>query len=34
MFWYTDLIYAIHRLEEAAQKVTKNWSWPVLISHD
>ena len=36
MWWYTDLIYRpdvkFKDQKKTAKKVTKNWSWPFLIS--
>ena len=32
MSGHTDQIYTIYRPEKTAEKVTKNWIWPFLIS--
>ena len=32
MWGHTDQIYTIYRPEKTAEKVTKNWIWPFLIS--
>ena len=32
MWGHTDQIYTIYKPEKTAEKVTKNWIWPFLIS--